>query len=114
MDIVIIHQKITLTQARELALNNYGEMVKGVVDLQRSIIAFGGDLHADAEAILLKNGSLQTDLWGFNLYPDRPREQRIVFGSLINIRPKQGNRSIEIQDPTLKEKIRTIVDSLVE
>ena len=114
MDIKIIRKKISLQELKEIAALNYGHMVKGVADLGQQIIALGGELHADAESVLLEAGSSQVDLWGFNIYPDKPRKERIEFTSLINIRPSQGNRSIEIKDEKLREKIRNIVDTLVE
>jgi len=49
----------------------FEDMVKYVVDVQRRVIAIGGELHADAEQILLnlEDGSRQEDLWGANYYP---------------------------------------------
>ena len=35
------------------------------------VAAVGGELHADAEALLLEQGSQQKDLWGANYYPGR-------------------------------------------
>ena len=114
MDIRIIRKKITHQELTEVAQANFGDMVKGVVDIKNKIIALGGELHADAEAVLLENGSLQDDLWGFNIYPDKSEDQRIQYSSLINIRPAQGARSIEIQDQQLKNKMKEIIDSLIE
>ena len=114
MDIEIIRQKVSREKARQIAQSNYGEMVKGVADLQKRIIVLGGELHADAEEVLLKEGSRQQDLWGFNLYPDKSQDLRIAYTSLINIRPNQGNRTIEIQDTNLKAQIKSVVDALVE
>ena len=36
------------------------------------------------------------------------------FIALINIRPPQGNRRMEIEDPKLQAKIETIVRQLLE
>jgi len=44
-------------------------MIKFVVDVEREIIVFGGELHSDAEEILVENGSDNRNLWGGNLYP---------------------------------------------
>ena len=114
MDIKIIKEKISEKELRSLTEASYGDMIKGVVDVKQEILALGGELHADAEAALLEEGSSQADLWGFNIYPGKPKDQRIEFSSFINIRPSQGNRSIEIKDPDLKRKIREIIDSLAE
>lgn len=113
MDIKIIRKKISFQELKEIAALNYGDMVKGVADLRQKIVALGGELHADAEAILLDDGSRQMDLWGFNIYPDKPREEWIEFTSLINIRPSQGNRSIVINDPQIQQQIKNIIDSLI-
>lgn len=39
-------------------LDNNPIYIKLAVDIEREIIAGGGELHADCEAVLLKNGSL--------------------------------------------------------
>ncbi len=114
MDIKIIRKKISKQELEQIAKENYGEMTKGVVDIGQRIIALGGELHSDAEAFLLGKGSKQVDLWGFNIYPAKSKDQRIEFTSLINVRPKQGNRSIEIKDENLRKQIREIIDTLVE
>jgi hypothetical protein len=109
----IVTQTITNEEVRRLAEERFGDMVKAVVDIERGVIAIGGELHADGEALLLENGSDQSNLWGINLYPDRPREEWIEFDSMINIRPSQGNRSRSIEDTTVQKKITEIVQRIV-
>jgi hypothetical protein len=88
-------------------------MVKYVVDVERRRIAIGGEMHADAEHVLLEAGSRQEDLWGANYYPGRGSEGCIEFTSLINIRPAAGNRGMELLDPGLREKVREITSDFV-
>lgn len=88
-------------------------MVKAVVDVERRILAFGAELHADDEAALLDDGSLQANLWGINLYPGQPDDGWIEFDSMINVRPAQGNRSRNVESESLRTRIREIVGSLV-
>jgi len=38
--------------------------IKLAVDVRQGILAGGGLMHADCEAVLLDNGSLQEDIWG--------------------------------------------------
>jgi hypothetical protein len=109
MDIRIIRDQISENDLRALAKEFYGHMVKGVVDLDREIIAFGGEFHADANTILISDGSQQLDVWGFNWYFDVPDEEKIEYTSLINIRPHQGNRQMEIVDEAIREKVKVIV-----
>lgn len=93
----LLHERATSDQIME-RLEEYEEMIKIVVDVRRRILSGGGEMHADCESILLEAGSEQDDLWGANWYP---AEQRIAFESLINIRPRLGNRSILIQSQEL-------------
>jgi hypothetical protein len=88
-------------------------MVKAVVDVSRRVVAIGGELHADEESALLENGSDQADLWGINLYPALPGDEMVEFDSMINVRPRQGNRSRSVEDPGMRNAILALVRVLV-
>jgi len=108
--IVIVTERIAAAELRRLVNMFFQDMVKYVVDVERGIAAVGGELHADAEALLLDSGSRQTDLWGANYYPGRGRDDCIEYTSLINIRPAQSNRSMTIESAALRERVRDHVD----
>jgi hypothetical protein len=91
----------------------FEDMVKYVVDVERGVAAVGGEMHADAEQALLDDGSRQADLWGANYYPGRGRDECIEYTALINIRPAHGNRSMEIQDPSVRERVRELTWALI-
>ncbi len=105
--------RLTEAELRRLVLLYFEDMVKYVVDVSRGVAAVGGEMHADAEQVLLEDGSRQPDRWGANYYPGRGREECIEYTSLINIRPAQGNRSMEIQDPAVRERVRALTFALV-
>ncbi len=44
-------------------------MIKFVVDIEKEIIAIGGELHSDAMEILIEDGSRGDNIWGGNFYP---------------------------------------------
>ncbi|MBN1482046.1 hypothetical protein EH223_07300 [candidate division KSB1 bacterium] len=88
-------------------------MIKFVVDVAQEIVALGGDMHADAEALLLENGSKQSDLWGGNLYPWNAPENRIDYISFINIRPMENNTGMDVQDESCRARISDILQTLV-
>ena len=111
--IVIVDRKIAPVELRRLVDAFFEDMVKYVVDVERGIAAVGGELHADAETLLLGAGSRQADLWGANYFPGLGREQCIEYTSLINIRPAQGNRSMEIESPTRRERVRELTFALI-
>jgi hypothetical protein len=112
-DVVIVDRPIARAELRRLVDRFFGDMVKVVVDIRRRVVAVGGELHADAEALLLESGSLQADVWGANYYPGLGAADCLEFTALINIRPGQGNRSMVIEDETVREAVREVVHALV-
>jgi len=114
MTIKIIKEKISKDELKKIAEEIYGEMVKAAVDVERGSLSMGGEFHSDAEAILIDDGSKGTDIWGINIFINKPKSERIEFSALINIKPLSGNRSMKIQDNEIKEKIRQIINKLVE
>lgn len=104
---------VSIDELRTLARSRFGDMVKGVVELERRILLLDADLHADQEAALLAEGSAQRDLWGINLYPDVEGPDWLEFDSMINLRPSFGNRSRGVDDPATQQAIRVLVDELV-
>ncbi len=114
MDIKIIRAAMAKAELHEMAKQQFGDMVKAVVDVEQGIMAIGGELHSDEEAALLDQGSLQKHLWGINLYPERPGSEWIEFDSMINVRPSVGNRSRYVERADIREAITTIVNRLVE
>ena len=101
----LLKEKVTPAQIQEM-LQEFENMIKIVVDIRRRFLSGGGEMHSDCESALLENGSEQDDLWGANWYPN---EQRIEFESLINIRPRLGNRNILIQNENIRKRVESIV-----
>lgn len=110
MIIKIVEGTISENELREIAKEYYVSMVKGVVDISKGTVAFGGEYHMDANVKILENGSVQADVWGFNIFFDRPQDERIEYTSLINIRPQAENRSMEVKDEVIRNKMRDIID----
>jgi hypothetical protein len=113
MTIEILKNPTSRDHVAQLARDSFGEMIKGVVDVTRRVIALGGELHSDEESALLDDGSVQNNLWGINLYPAETGENWIEFDSMINIRPALNNRSRDVEDENLRERIREIVTELI-
>jgi hypothetical protein len=110
---VLISEPISIQELRDIGEELFGDMVKAVVDVDKRIMVVGAELHADEEAFLLERDSRQEDLWGINLYASRAMPEMIEFDSLINIRPRQNNRSRGVEDLNLRQRIVEIVSSLV-
>jgi len=105
----IIRSRATKQQMDDMQ-QTLGMYIKLAVDLRRGILAGGGELHADCEQLLLEDGSRQEDIWGADWYPVI---QQVTFEALINIKPRQGNRSMLIADPAIRERVSQIVQLLL-
>ncbi len=109
--ILIIRKSITKEQIAQMSQHFGGKFIKLAVDVNREILAGGGELHSDCEQVLLEDGSQQVDVWGADWHPDT---KTVTFESLINIRPRQHNFGLEVQDLALRGKIDQIVRKLME
>ena len=110
MTIHLLHSRATKKQLDEM-LETLGDYIKLAVDIQRDILAGGGSLHADCEALLLEDGSQQEDIWGADWIPS---SQEIRYEALINIRPRQNNPAMEILDPSIRDHVAEIVKRFLE
>ncbi len=110
MAVVIFKKKPTKERINRIS-KEFGDYIKVVVDVEKEIITAGGRLHADGEELLLKEGSRQENLWGGGIDLN---SQRIDCTAVINIRPNQGNDSMEILDPSLRKKFFKIIKSYFE
>lgn len=113
MGMQIVKNPISKSTLSEIAEGQFGNLVKAVVDVDKGIMAIGGELHTDEEAALLDDGSRQEHLWGINLYPGEEGEGFVEFDSMINVRPSSGNRSRGVESEDIRETIKSIVRKLV-
>jgi hypothetical protein len=109
--ILIIRQSATPEQLAQMGEAFGSNFIKLAVDIEREILAGGGELHADCEAALVEDGSQQHQVWGADWYA---LDQEVGFGSLINIRPNQQNFTLELQLPEVRAKVEAIVRRLLE
>jgi hypothetical protein len=91
----------------------YGDKVKFVVDVERGRVAVGGDAHVDLQRVLVDTGSDPSRVWGASYFPGRSRAECVEFKSQINARPDQGNPGLEIVDPAVRDRIRSITFELM-
>ena len=55
--VVVGSGRLDPTELKRLVLLFFEDMVKYVVDVERGVVAVGGEMHADAEQFLLEDGS---------------------------------------------------------
>jgi hypothetical protein len=114
MAIILVDKVISRRLLLDMAREQFGDMVKAVVDVEKTAMAIAGGLHVDEESYLLERGSVQENLWGINIHPDSDLPEMVEFDSVINIRPGQDNPSRYVEDPSVREKIIAIVGDLVK
>lgn len=104
--IIIVDKKATKDEIKKMA-EDFEGFIKVVVDIDKKLLAGGGERHFDAEQQLLEKGSKQSSLWGggFDL-----ETKEIDYNSMINLRPAQSNPSRDI----LSLEVREIFDKIVK
>lgn len=110
MTIHLLRDRASPEQAAEMleALDTY---IKLAVDIERHVVAGGGSMHYDCEQVLLGDGSRQEDIWGADW---DPQKQDVRFEALINIRPRQNNRTMRIQDPEIRNRVERVARWIFE
>ena len=114
MEITLVDKPISRQDLKAAARPYYEEVVKAVVDVEKGIMAIGGELHADEEKFLIEMESKQEHLWGINLFTELEPPDMVEFDSMINIRPSQNNRSRGVEDTRIRKRIQEIVTSLIQ
>lgn len=109
MEILVVRESVDQETLNALAHAWHYSLVKGVADISLGTVALGGEWHMDANIKLIENGSEQKNLWGFNIYHKKKGAAAIEYMSLINIRPLQGNRTMEIASEETRKAVRKIV-----
>jgi len=104
MAIVVVRElsKSDVLKARE----EYHEYIKITTDLSNKIVAIGGEYHADAEEILIKDFQCKSEnIWGggYNL-----KLKKFETNAILNIKP-EVNDSLEIIDAKIREIFLEIV-----
>lgn len=113
MEPIIIREKISQEELVRIVRENFGDMAKVDVDIERGILTIGGEWHSEGDALLVGDGSLHENIWGMNFYPWREPKDRIEYISLINIKPQFGNCSMEVEDKQVREQMKAVVETLL-
>lgn len=106
----LITGKATPQQLQEMAAF-YTAYIKVAVDIERGILAGGGEWHSDCEEVVREQGSTQEHIWGAGY---KPRTKEVDFYSLINIRPRQNNPDQDILSAEIREKVDNIIRERLE
>jgi len=115
MKVQIIKEPISRAGLGQIAKEGFGDMVKVAIDIEKGIMAIGGELHMDElESLLEKENSLHQNIWGVNLYPEKSGNDFVEFDSMINLKPAFGNRTRGVGDAEIQKKIIEIISNLIK
>lgn len=89
---------------------DYESYIKLTIDIERQMVALGGEYHADAERLLLDEGSKQENIWGGGVNLET---KQFETNAIINLRPGK-NDSTEILDPKTREKFLMIAKRVLK
>jgi hypothetical protein len=104
---MIIKEKISKEKLKEIIGD--ADMAKLAVDVMRKVLAIGCEFHVYCAEELLKDGSHRKNIWGANVYAGGV----IDFTAVFNIRPEDGNRSMEIQDENIRGEVESVIKKLL-
>ena len=115
METRIVKDKITRDELKTVAHEQYGDIIKAVVDVNQKILGVGGELHIDIQSLLIeKENSQGNDTWGINLYLEKIGDDFIEFDSMINLKPLLGNKTRGVENLEIQNTIREIITKLVK
>ncbi|KKQ74348.1 MAG: hypothetical protein US96_C0034G0009 [Candidatus Woesebacteria bacterium GW2011_GWB1_38_5b] len=106
--IIILKKRATKDDIKKMS-EDFDGYIKLVVDIEKEILAGGGERHFEAEQKLINDGSHQTSLWGGGLDWDT---REIDSNSILNLRPGV-NPSRDILSEIIRKKFDKIVEDIL-
>jgi hypothetical protein len=111
---IIVREKLSVEDLQKLLEENFETMVKVEVDMKQKILAVGGEWHAFGQELLVnETGSDGQDVWGANVYPREQGDRRIEYVSLINIKPALGCKNMRVEDASVRDGMKDIIEKLI-
>ena len=106
----VVTDTISISELKALAHELYGDVIKAVVDVRQDVLGVGGEFHSEIERILIEShGAQREDTWGINLLLDKSGDDLIEFDSMVNLKPAYGNRTRDVENQEVRQKICAIV-----
>ncbi|OGV89192.1 hypothetical protein A2Z41_01860 [Microgenomates group bacterium RBG_19FT_COMBO_39_10] len=109
MAIILVEDKLTKEDFQK-AREDYESYIKLTIDIEQEKAALGGEYHADAEKLLLNQGSKQENIWGGGVNLET---KQFETNAIINLRPGK-NDSPEILDPQTRNDFLKIAKKVLK
>jgi hypothetical protein len=108
--IIVLNKKITpkqLKQAREI----YSDYIKTAIDIEKNILAVGGEFHIDCENVLINQGSKLQNLYGGGY---RISTSEVEYMAMSNFKPNLGKTTYEIMDDKIRKQLYNLTKKYLE
>ncbi|MBT6401370.1 hypothetical protein HN803_00490 [candidate division WWE3 bacterium] len=108
--IIVLDRKISPKEF-EKAKEVYQDYIKTVIDVEKNILAVGGEYHIDCEAVLIAQGSKLENLYGGGY---RLSTKDIEYMAMSNYKPALEQTTYEIMDKDIREKLYKLTKEYLE
>lgn len=108
--IIVLNRKITPEEYVQ-ACEVYPDYIKTVMDIEKEILAVGGEYHIDCEEVLVRSGSKQENLYGGGY---RVGTREVEYMAMSNYKPALGKNTYEIMEAEVRNKLATLTKHFLE
>ena len=81
------------------------------MDVEKEILAIGGEYHIDCEDVLVKSGSKQANLYGGGY---RVSTKEVEYMAMSNFKPALNKTTFEIMDKNIRIKLEGLTKKYLE
>ena len=107
--IIILDCRITSDEFRR-AREAYEDYIKTVVDIDKNVLAIGGEYHIDCEEVLIRSGSKLENLYGGGY---RVSTKEVEYMAMSNYKPALGKMTYEIMDGDIRTKLKELTEKYI-
>ena len=107
---ILILDRVITKQEFQQAKEAYEDYIKTVIDVEKNILAVGGECHIDCEEILINSGSKLENLFGGGY---RISTREVEYLAMSNYKPRLGKVSYEIMDENIRKKLKELTENFL-
>ncbi len=108
--IIVLNRKI-IPEEFEQAREAYQDYIKTVIDIEKNILAVGGEYHIDCEEVLINKGSRLENLYGGGY---RISTKEVEYMAMSNYKPALNKTTYEIMDKEIRDKLFSLTKEFLE
>ena len=108
--ITVLDKKITPEEFKKVR-EVYEDYIKTVIDVERKVLAVGGEYHIDCEEALVEQGSNLENLYGGGY---RVSTKEVEYMAMSNYKPSLGKVTYEIMDKEVRDKLFKLTKEYLE